>query len=142
MKFIQMLLTAMLLMFVGPAYGDTVEIINLDDGDIVSADRFSIIGKASGYAQGGELLVVIEVCSVADAVCEDAFLDCEMILLTGRVSIQNNVMKRICPIKRGNIMIVGKSGDYEKDDNLHIRLKIWNPLEDEWQEDYVSVFTE
>ena len=51
-------------------------------------------------------------------------------------------MKRICPIKRGNIMIVGKSGDYEKDDNLQIGLKIWNPIEDEWQEDYVSVFTE
>ena len=63
MKSLKVLLAAMLLVFVGSAYGDTVEIINLDDGDTVGADRFSIIGKASGYAQGGELLVVIEVSS-------------------------------------------------------------------------------
>jgi len=142
MKFIQMVLATLLLVFVGSAYADSVEILNLEDGDLVSADSFTIIGKASGYAQGGELLVVLEICSWGDGTCEDAFLDCEGIYLTGRVSIQNKVMKRICPIKRGNIMIVGKSGDYEKDDNLQLALKIWNPLKEEWQEDYVSVFTE
>ena len=34
------------------------------------------------------------------------------------------------------------TGDFEKDDNLQIALKIWNPIKEEWQEDYVSVFTE
>ena len=142
MKALKTFVAALLLVFVGSAYAENVEIINLEPGDVVSADGFNIIGKVSGYDPGSELLVVIEVCSHAEPSCEDAFLDCESILLTGRISIQNQVMKRICPVKRGNIMIIGKSGDYLLDDLLDIRLKIWNPMKDEWIVDEVSVFTE
>ena len=142
MKLIQLLVAALLLLFAGAAYGDAVEIINLEDGDTVSAEEFTVVGKASGYPDGGELLIVLRICSFADLTCDTAYLDCEGMFITGKVFIQNQVMKRICPIKRGNITIVGKSSDYAVHDFLQITLSIWSPDAEEWQEVEIFVLTE
>ena len=142
MKLINALLAAVLLMCAGLVYADSVQIINLDNGDVVDGDSFMIIGQGSGYAEGGELLINIEVCSDASGTCEDVYLDCEGMVSFGDVTILNAVGKRICPIKRGKISIVGKSSENAAGDRLRIALKIWNPIAEEWQMDEVFVYTE
>lgn len=142
MKFIKVFVAALLLVFTGSVYADSVLITNLEYGDVVDADDFMIIGHGSGYAEGGELLINIEVCSVATATCEDVYLDCEGMVSFGDVTIVNPVGKRICPVRRGKIAIVGKSSDNFAGDELYIGLKIWNPAVEEWQTDSVVVYTE
>lgn len=61
MKFIQMLLAALLLVFVGSTFGYDVLIYNPDLGDAVNHKTFTVVGKALNYAEGEQLTVQVMV---------------------------------------------------------------------------------
>ena len=63
MKVFQILLAAMLLVFTGSAFGGDVQIITPDFGDTVNHKTFTVVGKATNFAEGEELIVQLSVTS-------------------------------------------------------------------------------
>lgn len=119
--------------------GSSFEIVNLNDGDSVDAADFTVVGKARGYSQGGEFLIHLNVCNMTSLMCDDVYLDCEGMVTTGNSTIQNQLVKKICPLKHENFTVVGKSYNHNPGDIVQIWFRLWSVETEVWREELITV---